>query len=161
MFRIVTVLILILVAGCSANLDAECADQFEHVNDVLGNIASAQNINDLDESVAELDSFSKDVISLRKKARERLNDPDFLGKLCSELAYEGMDCKETVVLDNLNMRKTLALTQFKVLWRKIGAMQETDGRFRSDEGQLIFNRLKSQTLDELLALSFLCNKTLR
>lgn len=161
MFRIFTVLILNFVAGCSANLDAECADHFERVNDVLGDIADAQDINDLDAGVAELDGFSKDVISLRKRARERLNDPDFLGKLCSELAYEGMDCEETIVLDDLNMRKTLALTEFKLLWRKIGAMKETDGRFRSDQGQLVLNRLKSQTLDELFALSFLCNKTLR
>lgn len=172
MCRILAVFLLSLFAGCSANLDAECTDFFERVNEVLGEIAAARNIDELEARVDKLNKFSREVKSLQARARERLGDKIATGKICSELTPPGVECDETLVFDELNKRKTVALTGFMLLLREVGTMPavgagfdlgfyEGSGSSRPDQGELVFNRLNSKILDEISMLSYVCNNTLR
>ena len=161
MLRVISAMSLIFIAGCSSNLDAECADLFEVANVALGEVANARDQSELRVEVKKLEGLLPEVVELRKSAEERLNDSDFSSGLCAELAYRGQHCEENEVWDDLNKRKTMALAEFTTLWREVGTIKTGDKRVRSDPENPTFNQLGSKTLDELMKLSYLCNKTLR
>ena len=161
MLQVLRVMLLGCIAGCSANLDAECADLFEDANVVLNEVADARDSGERKAKVEKLEGFLREVMALRKSAKERLDDADFSGGLCSELSYNPMECEEHQVWDDLNLRKTMALTEFTMLWRQVGEIQTSNRRALSDPDNRTFNQLNSKTLDELMALRYLCNNTLR
>ncbi len=183
--KLLTVLSLALVTGCSANLDAECTDFFTRVNGALDEIAAASSDAERAALAENLDAFSSALESLKKRAGERISEKIMSGKICSDLNPVGTECEETLVFDDLNKRKAVALNGFIERWRKVGpfskssaapveapkTVPEYDGNGRTanagtrqrkppDDGSMS-NPLNSVILGEMVDLVFTCNNTLR
>jgi hypothetical protein len=176
---------LALVTGCSANLDVEYTDFFTRANDALDEITAASSDAERAVLAENLASFSSEVESLKQRAGERISEKMMSGKIRSDLTPGGTECEETLVFDDLNMRKAVALNGFIERWRKVGpfsksvaapvevprAVHEDNDNGRTTNADALQRnpvddgakpmRLNPGILGEMVELVFACNNTLR
>jgi len=132
---------LILITGCSDNLDSQCADFYTEVTVALDEILAADSEEDRVRLVEGMSAFSDDLKTLEEKVMEKINQKIVTGEIPSDLAPPGTKMKPKLIFDDLTQRKVVALNGFLSRRWEI--------------------KVESSILDDMVGLVIGCNNTLR
>ncbi len=153
--RFFAALAILALCGCSANLDADCAELFEDMTAELDRVLDADSFEDKVARLRELEDYAPRIRSLSERASETISAKITSGEIYSDLNPDGPSDpgKQKFIFDDLNARKAVALNAFNSRRFQIGNdVLEAAGQSSLAEGSYLYDAVR---------LSFMCNQTLR
>ena len=113
--KLLMLLAFMQIVGCSNNLDLECAEFYEEVNNALDVIISTKSEAQKSKHIENLNTFSGEFSSLQMKVERRYEEKMASGKISSKFVFDDLTQRKAVALNGFFDRSGNIKNQPKIL----------------------------------------------